>query len=158
LADRLQAAGYSTGIVGKWHLGEEERFHPLRRGFQEFFGFLPGRHMYFKTQDPVYGGIYRNREPVEIHGYLTEVLAREASQFIDRHQKRPFFLYLAFNAVHTPLEAPDSLVARFNTVSNPDRRTYLAMTTALDMAVGQVLEKIRLAGLERDTLVFFLSD
>jgi arylsulfatase A-like enzyme len=158
LADRLKAAGYATGLVGKWHLGEEERFHPLNRGFTEFFGFLPGSHSYLVSDDPTRGPIYRGRQRVELDGYLTDVLAREAAAFIDRHQKQPFFLYLAFNAVHTPMHAPELLLQKFAHVKDPTRRTYLAMTAALDEAVGTVLGKVRAAGLEENTLVFFLSD
>jgi arylsulfatase A-like enzyme len=158
IADRLKAAGYATGLVGKWHLGEEDKFHPLNRGFGEFFGFLPGSHSYLTSDDQARGPIYRNKQRVAIDGYLTDVLAREAAAFIDRHQKEPFFLYLAFNAVHTPLQAPERLLKKFADVKDADRRTYLAMTAALDEAVGKVLDKLRSAGLEENTLVFFFSD
>src|SRR5262249_42609157 len=113
VAGRLKAAGYATGPVGKWHLGEREKVHPLNRGFGEVFGFLPGAHSYLQSADKNYGPIYRGRERVEIDGYLTDVLAREAVGFIDRHRKEPFFLYLAFNAVHTPLQAPPALLQKF---------------------------------------------
>ncbi len=158
LADRLKAAGYATGLVGKWHLGEEEKYHPLARGFGEFFGFLPGAHSYLQTDDPNYGPIYRGKQRVELDGYLTDVLAREAVGFIDRHKKEPFFLYLAFNAVHTPLHTTDDRLKKFAHVQDPTRRSYLAMTVALDEAVGKVLDGLRTAGVEEDTLVFFFSD
>jgi arylsulfatase A-like enzyme len=158
LADRLKAAGYATGLVGKWHLGEEDKFHPLNRGFQEFFGFLPGSHSYLQSEDMARGPIYRGRKAVAIDGYLTDVLAREAVAFIERHRKEPFFLYLAFNAVHTPLQATDPLLKKFAQIKDPARRTYLAMTAALDEAVGKVLDKLRMAGLEEQTIVLFLSD
>src|SRR5262245_57773159 len=125
VADRLKAAGYATGLVGKWHQGEEE-FHPLNRGFQEFFGFLPGAHSYTASDDKNYGPIYRGRQKVEPDGYLTDVLAREAVAFIDRHRKEPFFLYLAFNAVHTPMQAPETDLKKFAHITDPTRRTYLA--------------------------------
>src|SRR5687768_7584782 len=79
VAQRLKDAGYATGLVGKWHLGEEEKFHPLSRGFQEFYGFLPGSHSYLMSDDKTRGPIYRNKQRVEIDGYLTDVLAREAN-------------------------------------------------------------------------------
>src|SRR5262249_17265278 len=85
LANRLRDAAYATGLVGKWHLGEEEAYHPLRRGFQEFYGFLPGSHSYLQSDDKGTGPIYRGRERVEFEGYLTDVFAREAVAFIDRH-------------------------------------------------------------------------
>ena len=158
LADRLKAAGYATGLVGKWHLGEEEQFHPLARGFGEFFGFLTGSHSYFESNDKTRGPIYRGRKPVELDGYLTDVLAREAAAFIDRHPKEPFFLYLAFNAVHTPMHAPEARLKQLEHVKDPTRRTYLAMLAAMDDAVGTVLGKLRERKLEEQTLVFFLSD
>jgi arylsulfatase A-like enzyme len=158
LAARLKGAGYATGLVGKWHLGEEEKFHPLARGFGEFFGFLPGSHTYLRSDDKGAGPIYRGRAKAALDGYLTGALAREAVAFIDRHRKGPFFLYLAFNAVHTPLEAPEALLKKFAHIGNPTRRTYAAMTAALDAAVGEVLGQLRAARLEESTLVFFLSD
>lgn len=158
VAQRLKDAGYATGLLGKWHLGEEDKFHPLNRGFGEFFGFLPGAHNYLHTDDKNYGPIYRGRQRVEIEGYLTDVLAREAVAFIGRHQKEPFFLYLAFNAVHTPLQAPEPVLKKFAAIEDPTRRTYAAMTAKLDEAVGAVLNQVRSAGLEEHTLVFFLSD
>ncbi len=159
IADRLKGAGYATGLVGKWHLGEEDPFHPLNRGFQEFFGFLHGSHSYEKALDPSgYNPLYRGRDKVELDGYLTDVLAREAAAFIDRHQKEPFFLYLAFNAVHTPMHATDARLQRVASIQDKTRRIYAAMTLALDEAVGVVADKLRACGLEENTLVFFLSD
>jgi arylsulfatase A-like enzyme len=158
IAQRLKDAGYATCLVGKWHLGEEEKFHPLARGFGEFFGFLPGSHSYLESDDKTRGPIYRNRERAALDGYLTGVLAREACDFIERRRKEPFFLYLAFNAVHTPMQAPEPLVQKFASIPDPTRRTYAAMTAALDEAVGIVLGKLRAAGLEEQTLIFFLSD
>jgi arylsulfatase A-like enzyme len=158
LARRLKDAGYATGLVGKWHLGEEDKFHPLNRGFGEFFGFLAARHDYVRTDDTTYGPVYRGRERVGFDGYLTDVLAGEAAAFIDRHRDEPFFLYLAFNAVHTPLQATEPALRQFAGIKDPTRRTHAAMTAKLDEAVGRVLGKLRDAELEERTLVFFLSD
>src|SRR5205809_828744 len=83
VAERLRAAGYRTGLVGKWHQGQEEKFHPLNRGFDEFFGFLTGAHSYLDTDDPAFGPISRGRQRVEFKGYLTDVLGDEAAAFID---------------------------------------------------------------------------
>ena len=154
-ADRMKAAGYKTGLVGKWHLGNAPQFHPQKRGFDEFFGFLGGAHPYFPGKGPA---ILRGREPVEEKEYLTDAFGREAVAFIDRHKSEPFFLYLAFNAVHTPMHATDDRLKRFASIKDPTRRTYAAMLTALDEAVGRVLDKLRAEGLESDTLVFFFSD
>lgn len=158
IAQRLKDAGYATGLIGKWHLGEEEKFQPPSRGFQEFYGFLPGAHSYLESDDKTRGPIYRGRKPEEFRGYLTDQFANEAAAFIDRHQKEPFFLYLAFNAVHTPLQAPERLLKKAAGIDDPTRRTYAAMTAGLDEAVGTVMAKLRTDKLEEQTLVFFISD
>ena len=173
IADRLKAAGYATGTVGKWHLGVAPKFHPQKRGFDEYFGFLGGAHVYLpglpnivfpglqdasasRVQRPA--PIYRGTEAVREPEYLTDAFAREAVSFIENHQKEPFFLYLAFNAVHTPMHATDKRLEKFASVSDPMRRTYCAMTLALDEAIGMVLDKLRSTNLEQNTLVFFCSD
>jgi len=155
IADRLKAAGYVTGLVGKWHLGSDPQFLPQRRGFDEFFGFLGGGHSYLPGQG---APIYRGTEEVKEKEYLTDAFAREAVNFIERHQRDPFFLYLAFNAVHTPMHATDARLERFASITDKQRRTYAAMLTALDEGVGRVLDTLRAAELERDTLIVFLSD
>jgi arylsulfatase A-like enzyme len=153
LADRLRDLGYATGLVGKWHLGASPKMHPEARGFQEFFGFLGGAHSYFDST-----GILRGHKPANEKEYLTDALAREAVSFIDRHADEQFFLYLAFNAVHTPMDATDKYLQRFPQIENKMRRTYAAMLSAMDDAIGQVLERLRAKGLEEDTLIFFFSD
>jgi arylsulfatase A-like enzyme len=185
IADRLKAAGYATGMVGKWHLGVAPKFHPQKRGFDEYFGFLGGAHVYLPglpnivfpgLQDAPGAGatppaasrpeargqqrtsIYRGTEAVEEPEYLTDAFAREAVSFIERHQKEPFFLYLPFNAVHTPMHATDTRLEKFASISDPMRRIYCAMTLALDEAIGKVLDKLRTTNLEQDTLIFFCSD
>ncbi|HJQ78739.1 MAG TPA: sulfatase [Lacipirellulaceae bacterium] len=155
IADRLKAAGYTTGLVGKWHLGGGERFHPQRRGFDEFFGFLGGAHPYFPAEE---GRILRGKERVDEQEYLTDALGREAVAFIDRHREQPFFLYLAFNAVHTPMHANEARLEKFKDISDERRRTYAAMMSAMDDAIGAVADKLRETQLEENTLVFFISD
>jgi arylsulfatase A-like enzyme len=155
IADRLRSAGYATGLVGKWHLGTDADHHPQRRGFDEFFGFLGGSHPYFPGKG---APIYRGTSEVKEDAYLTDAFAREAVAFIDRHKQGPFFLYLAFNAVHTPMDATDARLKRFESIADSKRRTYAAMLSAMDEAVGQVLDKIRAEGLDEDTLVVFFSD
>src|SRR5579875_2853168 len=155
LADRLKAAGYATGLVGKWHLGQAPSLRPRRRGFDEFFGFLGGAHPYVPGKG---APIYRGDSVVEEKEYLTDAFGREAVSFVERHKDHPFFLYLAFNAVHTPMDATDARLARFASISDASRRTYAAMLTAMDESVGKVLDALRSAGLEEDTLIFFLSD
>jgi arylsulfatase A-like enzyme len=153
IANRLKAAGYATGLVGKWHLGSLPRFHPQNRGFDEFFGFLGGAHDYFRA-----AGILRGTEQVTDLDYTTDAFGREAVAFIERHKAGPWFLYLAFNAVHTPMQATDNRLAKLSGIEDNRRRTYGAMTLALDEAVGMVRKKLADAGLEQDTLVVFISD
>jgi arylsulfatase A-like enzyme len=155
MADRLKAAGYATGLVGKWHLGNAPGYHPQERGFNEFFGFLGGAHSYVPGSLPK---IQRGKEKIEEKEYLTDAFGREAVAFIDRHKAEPFFLYLAFNAVHTPMEATDQRLTQFKDIADPKRRTYAAMMAALDENIGKVLTKLREEGLEDNTLVFFISD
>jgi len=159
VADLLKKEGYATGVVGKWHVGLEPEYRPLQRGFDEFYGFLGhGAHDYFKLQiTDEYTSIYRNDKPINDTGYLTDNLAREAVSFIERHRRRPFFLYLPFNAVHWPLQAPDDYVKRFNT-GDENRDIYLAMLTSMDEAIGQVLDALKRTGADGNTLVIFFSD
>lgn len=158
LADRLRAAGYATGMVGKWHLGSAPEFHPMKRGFQEYFGFLGGALSYLPNSPRAKDQVLRGTEPANEKEYLTEAFGREAVAYIDRHAKEPFFLYLTFNAVHTPMEATEKYLARFPNVTDKRRQTYCAMLSAMDDAVGSVLAKLRDTGIEENTLIFFVSD
>ncbi|ADB16003.1 sulfatase [Pirellula staleyi DSM 6068] len=160
LADRLKKVGYKTGMVGKWHLGNDEKRHPLSRGFDEFFGFLGGARTYFATPGNASAGtkLLRGREVVDEKEYLTDAFAREAVAYIDRSKASPFFLYLTFNAVHTPMEASQKYLDRFTAVSDPKRQKYCAMMSAMDDAVGQVVAKLEREKLLENTLIFFVSD
>jgi arylsulfatase A-like enzyme len=162
LAQRMKDAGYATGMVGKWHLGQERKFQPPSRGFQEFYGFLGGARSFF----PYEGGaaninqaLFRGYEKLpENEPYTTDAFAREATAFIDRHAKEPWFLYLTFNAVHTPMHAIDKYLARFKEVKDEGRRTYCGMMSAMDDAIGGVLKKLDENRLTENTLIFFVSD
>jgi len=155
IANRFKDAGYVTGLVGKWHLGSGPKFHPQQRGFDEFYGFLGGAHTYFdKSEAAVMRGTAKISEPE----YLTDAFGREAVSFIERHQQQPFLLYLAFNAVHTPMEADKDRLAKFQSIEAKQRRTYAGMLSAMDDAVGRVLKSLRAAQLEEQTLIFFISD
>ena len=156
IADRFKAAGYRTALVGKWHLGSAPRFHPLKRGFDEFFGFLHGSHGYYNS--PPQNPILEGTERVPNVPYLTEAFADRAASFITQNASRPFFLYLAFNAPHVPLHATEKYLTRFGHIENPTRRTYAAMVSALDDGVGRVLTALRENNLDRNTLVVFFSD
>ena len=198
LADVLTDAGYTTGLIGKWHLGGTAKYHPQRRGFDEFFGFLHEGHYFVpppyrkattwlrrKTvpgggvgrwtspdgkliysthmgyNEPDYDAdnpIYRAGQPVEESSYLTDAFTREAVDFIDRNADRPFFLYLAYNAVHSPMQGADSYMRRFAHIKDIQRRIFAAMLANLDDSVGAVLKKLREENLENNTLVLFISD
>ena len=158
MADRLRAAGYRTALFGKWHLGSSAPLHPMERGFDEFFGFLGGDHSYFDAMPATGGPVFDGRQPTEKMGYLTEELADRAVGFIERNRSRPFFLYLAFNAVHTPMHATEKYLARFASIADEQRRTYAAMLSAMDDGIGRTMAAIRAAGLEENTLIFFFSD
>lgn len=159
----LKTAGYVCGIVGKWHLGAAPCFHPMRRGFDETYSFIGGGHEYLHGARPKPPKEYvvpieRDGKPEEVKDYLTEALSREASAFVRRHRKDPFFLYLAYNAPHTPLQVTERYLERVRSISDDKLRPYAAMICAMDDGVGELLKTLRETGLERDTLVFFLSD
>ena len=122
LADHLHSSGYATGWVGKWHLGEAPRYQPQRRGFDDTLGFLWGMRSYFPLKDANAQArdrrLYRNGVVLpEEDGYLTDVFGREACAFIERHAEKPWFLYFAFNAPHTPMDAKDVALARFSHIA-----------------------------------------
>lgn len=166
VAGLLKKAGYRTALVGKWHLGEQDECHPLNRGFDEFFGFLGGGRPYWPDKSVPeekvnhYTRLVRGWEPVAETEYTTFAFGREAVRFIERHKGKaePFFLYLAFNAVHTPMQAPPESVKRFPAIQDRGRRTYAGMLSAMDDAIGRVLDAVRDAGLEESTLICFISD
>lgn len=171
LADALGKAGYHSGIIGKWHLGAHPDLHPLKRGFNEFFGMLGGGHRYFPEELTIQKSdkvrdegesyrlmILRNYEPVKTTNYLTDEFSDEAVRFIDRNKDKPFFLYLAYNAPHAPLQATEKYLSRFPNIKDSRRRTYAAMVSAVDDGVGRVLAELRKQGLDDRTLVIYLSD
>lgn len=155
LPEVLAKNGYRTGMVGKWHLGYQKGFTPTERGFGSFYGFLGGAHSYLPGAGS--RGILREGEPVRESEYLTDAFARESVAFIKTQDKRPFFLYLAFNAVHSPLQAPDDYTKDFSQLRQK-RKTFAGMLTGLDRAVGRVLDTLKERKVEENTLVVFLSD
>jgi arylsulfatase A-like enzyme len=167
IADELRSAGYATGLVGKWHQGYNAAHHPLSRGFDEFFGFLVGGHNYLLHSDaePKFGSahshdmIYRGRAVQKLDGYATDLFTDEAIAFMDRHAAQPWFLYLAYNAVHTPLEVREIYAARVPPfITDSDRRAYLALLVGLDESIGRIRTALRQGQRDRNTLVFLLSD
>jgi arylsulfatase B len=155
LADHFGAAGYATGMVGKWHNGAHDmRYHPNARGFDEFAGFLNGGMDYWRWV------LDRNGTPEESDGrYLTDVFTEEAVSFVRRHREEPFFLYVAYNAPHTPLQAPEEDVAHFSDAGvNPAVAMLYAMVRRMDSGVGRIVETLEQCGLAERTVVLFTSD
>jgi arylsulfatase A-like enzyme len=160
LADVLKQEGYRTGALGKWHLGIQPEYHPMKRGFDEFYGFLGhGAHDYFdlKRTGETFNSILRNEEVIDDTGYLTDNLGREAVSFIARNEKNPFFLYLAFNAVHYPMQAPQEVIRKYDT-GKPNRDILMAMLECEDRAIGRVLDELERRKLDGNTIVVFVSD
>ena len=162
VADYLKTQGYRSMIIGKWHQGGADRFHPLKRGFDEFYGFRGGARSYFaykkgEKDDRLYWMERNFLEFKEHKGYLTDVLADEACTFIERNQERPFFLFLSFTAVHAPMHALKEDMAQFPKLKG-NRRKLAAMTLAMDRACGRVLDKLDTLGLADNTLVVFTND
>jgi len=153
LPQMLKNVGYKTGMVGKWHLGIDEKFNPIKRGFDEYFGFLGGVNTYLHEKN-----MMRGTKPSQEKEYLTDAFAREALAFVDKQKNSPFFLYLAFNAVHTPLQASPKHDIDIDRIPNPNRRTYASMLFAMDDAIGKLLAKLEKENLAENTLIFFLSD
>ena len=175
LADILQQAGYATGLVGKWHLGTRDEYHPLNRGFGEFYGIfgggtsyidsrLPGTHSWPAEgapteRDPhIARTVIDGREPVDVPEYLTDVFAAKAVDFIERHARGPFFLTLALTAPHTPIQATDAYVDRNLHIEAEGARIYAAMVSSVDDAVGDVVGALGERGLAGNTLIVFISD
>ena len=170
LADALGKVGYETGMIGKWHLGSNPAMHPLKRGFNEFYGFLGAGLRYLpedltidqtrkaKTEDESWClWLMRNQEPVKTTNYLTDEFSEEAVRFIARHQDKPFFLLASYNAPHAPLQATEKYLSRFPKIIGLHRKTYAAMMSAVDDGVGSMLAELRKDGLEERSLVVYLS-
>lgn len=197
LAELLHDAGYTTGLVGKWHLGGAADFHPQRHGFDEFFGFLHEGHYFVPSpyqgtttwlrrkglpsgsegryqvnehliysshmghDEPAYDAnnpVLRGGQPVVEEAYFTDAITREATSFIRRYRDNPWFLYVAYNAVHSPLQAKNETLARFAEEEDIHRRIFLAMLYDLDQSVGAILQTLHDVEQDKNTLVLFLSD
>lgn len=158
LGDYLKAAGYATIVVGKWHVGDAPQFHPNARGFDHFYGFLGGGSNYHPALQKPAVKMMRDGEPVKPAEYLTDDFAREAIGYIERNKEQPFFLYLAFNAVHTPMDALHADMQRFSHIEDEHRRRLMAMTWAMDRAVGDVVAALEANDLLDNTLLIFTND
>lgn len=172
----LQDAGYYTGAVGKWHMGRGPKYHPNVRGFDDYYGFLDGGHRYFpEDYEPIYNRqvkagnklinsyllpLEHNGKEVRETEYMTDALSREASRFITQAsaKDKPFFLYVAYNAPHAPMEAKAEDMAKFAFIKDKKRRTYAAMVYAVDRGVGDIVKTLKATGEYENTLIVFLSD
>jgi arylsulfatase A-like enzyme len=193
----MKSAGYATGAIGKWHMGQPGAYYPNQRGFDFFFGFAGGGSVYITDPKPgdqleskgseeevnddegaqpavppenldqlrealravrARAPITRNGVVVDEIEYQTDALTREALGFIDRNKDQPFFLYLAYHAPHKPLQATKKYYDRFPEITHRSQRIYAGMISAMDDGVGAVVAKLKAEGLDRDTLIFFLSD
>ncbi len=155
----LREAGYRTAAFGKWHLGYHPHFHPLERGFEHFEGVLQGERSYFGRSERGFRRWMVGRDVVTPRfAYVTDRIGEAAAAFIREHRDEPFFLYVAFTAVHAPLEAQASDRSVQDEALTGPRRTLAAMTTALDRAIGTIDEALREAKLQEHTLVFLLND
>ena len=171
LPEVLNNVDYKTKAIGKWHLGAHESLVPEKRGFDEFFGFLIGGHRYFpndltlndlteasRQMDGYITKIYDNGKRVNTKKYLTEELSDNAVKFIEDNSEDPFFLYLSYNAPHTPLQATDTDLERNNHIDVEKRRTYAAMVSSMDDGVGLILDKLEEKNISENTIVIFFSD
>ncbi len=156
----LKEAGYSTAIIGKWHLGHADRkLWPKQRGFDYQYGALIGEIDYNTHKVHGVTDWYRNNRKLDEPGYVTTLLGKDAVRHIRQHDPaKPLFMYLAFTAPHTPFQAPKEYVDRFNSIADPNRRTYAAMINAMDEQIGAVLAELSRKGMREDTLVIFHSD
>ena len=179
LFELMHHAGYKTECIGKWHLGYNEPFLPQNKSIDEFYGFYEAfslyapkgsrgivnyKHKIFqnkhiwrqKRKRP--SAIIQNGEEIEVKEYLTARFAEEACRFIMQNEKNPFFLYVPFNAPHTPFQAPKSQYNKFAHVKDKNKRVYYAMIAALDDAIGKIMDQVKKSGIEENTLIFFTSD
>ncbi|GGZ87446.1 sulfatase-like hydrolase/transferase [Algibacter mikhailovii] len=161
IAERLSDLGYVNGLVGKWHLGEVEKYHPINRGFDEFWGYLAGGHNYFPedTKNLKYNRpIQSNYKKPQQITYITDDKGDECVDFIKRHKKEPFFLFASFNAPHAPMQATKEDLKLYSHIKDKKRRTYAGMVHRLDVNVGRIIKELKEQGIYENTVVVFLSD
>ena len=158
MATRLKALGYATAAIGKWHLGDQPGNRPTKRGFDEFFGTLNNTPFFHPTNFIDSRLSNEVREVTDDTFYTTEAYAERAVEWLENNKSKPCFLYLPFNAVHAPLQAPKKLLDRFPNIADEKRKTFAAMMSGMDDAIGRVLAKVRALGQEENTLIFFISD
>jgi arylsulfatase A-like enzyme len=178
IAQLLQRQGYHTLQLGKWHLGESPRFQPHNRGFSETLGFTGGGSMFLPKDDPRAVNSMQGFDPIDLNlwaglqfyvrkdggepfqpkRHMTDYLTDEAVAAIRANRNRPFFMYLAYNAPHTPLQATREDYDALLHIADHRLRVYAAMIRQLDRGVGRVLQELQEQGLDQDTIVVFTSD
>lgn len=158
MPQRLKSLGYATCAVGKWHLGGRPENRPMKRGFDEFYGTIANTPFFHPTRFVDSRISPKEQKIADDNFYTTEAYAERTVDWIQKHKAEPWFVYLPFNAQHAPLEAPQKYLDRFPNIKNEKRRTFAAMMSAMDDAVGRVLGTIRELGQEENTLVVFFSD
>jgi arylsulfatase A-like enzyme len=159
LADALRSAGYRTALTGKWHLGEfEKAYQPNARGFDHQYGHFFGMLDYYSHDRLNKLDWYRNGEPLKEEGYTTRLIAQEACKVIATgDQSKPLFLYVPFNGVHSPFQAPDSYLKPYAHLKG-NRQKLAGMLAAVDEAIGQIETALKQAGRLENTLIVFSSD
>jgi arylsulfatase A-like enzyme len=158
LADRLKSLGYATACVGKWHLGMKPEYRPTKRGFDEFFGTLANTPFFHPTNFVDSRVSNDVRAITDDSFYTTDAYAERALDWLEKNRSKPKFLYLPFNAQHAPLQSPQKYLDRFSSITDEKRKTFAAMMSAMDDAIGRVLGKIREMGQEDNTIYFFIGD
>jgi arylsulfatase A-like enzyme len=160
LPQALKEAGYETAIIGKWHLGHADpKYWPRQRGFDYQYGPLIGEIDYFTHEQHGVTDWYRNNQPLKEEGYSTTLLGNDAVRLINEHDPAvPLFLYLAFNAPHTPYQATQEYLDRYKNITDPSRRAYAGSITAMDDQIGRVLAALDQRKLRDNTVIVFQSD
>jgi arylsulfatase A-like enzyme len=180
LAELLKMRGYATACIGKWHLGYDKDHIPNNRGFDYQYGFYGAFSLYSEKRDETNmvsyiqdsfsakhqwkigrsetSAIRRNDKVIKEKRYLTDAIKEEAVEFMAQHKKEPFFLYVAFNAAHTPFQAPRYYYELYEDTPEKNKRVYYAMINALDDAIGEIMDKLRMLKLEDNTIVYLISD
>ena len=180
LAEALASRGYRSGYFGKWHLGKKDRNSPLAFGFDEFYGFMASHSLYVPegtegyidqhipedfTDKYIWEGqrdglhaIRRNDETIQEDRYLTDAITDETIAFLEKNRDKPFYCVTSWNAPHTPLQAPTEYGDRFSHITDPYKRVHYAMISALDDAIGKLLDYLDESGLSENTLIFLISD
>ena len=165
IASLLKANSYETALVGKWHVGNAPQFNPTKHGYEEFFGIVGSSEDYFTHRNTAgVMDLFENEKPVEVDGYLTDLFTERGIQFIRRKHTRPFYLSMHYNAPHWPWQSPGDKAAALqqNGRAGANRpgsdEIFSEMMKSMDAGIGRLLDALRSAGLERNTLVIFTSD